>query len=104
MQLNGKMELERDNEGPAYDIFARLLRGLAGTRLAKPGKFRTADGTGYALRCSYKVGPRCNRPHSRMLHTMCSGHMLFLSSWWLLLGVALLIQGSGSGAAASHHA
>ena len=57
MQLNGKMELERDNEGPAYDIFARLLRGLAGTRLAKPGKFRTADGTGYALRCSYKVDP-----------------------------------------------
>ena len=55
LQLNGKMEIERENEGPTYDVFARLLRGLAGARLSKPGKFRTADGVGYALRCSYKV-------------------------------------------------
>ena len=57
MQLNGKMEIEREHDGPTYDVFARLLRGLSGTKLSKPGKFRTADGVGYALRCSYKACP-----------------------------------------------
>ena len=36
-------------------MFARVLRGLSNSKLAKPGKFRTVDGQGYALRCSYKV-------------------------------------------------
>ena len=40
-------------------MFARVLRGLSNSKLAKPGKFRAADGMGYALRCSYKVGLDC---------------------------------------------
>ena len=50
-----KHELTMDQEGPTYDVFARVLRGLSNGKLAKPGKFRTSDGLGYALRCSYKV-------------------------------------------------
>lgn len=44
-------------EGSEPEVFARLLRGLASTKLTKPGNFRTADNTAYALRCSYKVCP-----------------------------------------------
>lgn len=54
--LQLKHELTREQEGPKYDVFVRVLRGLSNSKLAKPGKFRTADGMGYALRCSYKVG------------------------------------------------
>ncbi|KAK9813590.1 hypothetical protein WJX73_008969 [Symbiochloris irregularis] len=50
-----KHELTREQEGAKYDIFARVLRGLSNSKLAKPGKFRTADGQGYAVRCSYKA-------------------------------------------------
>ena len=50
-----KHELTKEQEGPKYDVFVRVLRGLSNSKLAKPGKFRTADGLGYALRCSYKV-------------------------------------------------
>ena len=46
-------------EGSEPEVFARLLRGLAATKLTKPGSFRTADGTAYALRCSYKVASSC---------------------------------------------
>ena len=61
------MEIERENDGPTYDVFAKLLRGLSGSRLAKPGKFRTADGVGYALRCSYKAGIPCSHVQSQRL-------------------------------------
>ena len=37
-------------------MFAKVLRGLSGTKLTKPGTFRNAEGTGHAVRCSYKVG------------------------------------------------
>jgi len=53
LQCGGK--LQRDLDGPAYDVFAKALRGLAAAKLTKPGSFRTADGSGYAIRCSYKV-------------------------------------------------
>ena len=53
MQCGGK--LQRTLEGPAYDCFAKALRGLAAAKLTKPGSFRTADQSGYAVRCSYKV-------------------------------------------------
>ena len=36
-------------------MFAKVLRGLSGTKLTKPGTFRNAEGTGHAVRCSYKV-------------------------------------------------
>ena len=35
-----------------------MLRGLSGTKLTKPGTFRDAEGTGHAVRCSYKVRRR----------------------------------------------
>lgn len=41
--------------GSEPEVFARMLRGLAATKLTKPGNFRTADGAAYAVRCSYKV-------------------------------------------------
>lgn len=53
--MQSKHALTLEQEGPTYDVFARVLRGLSNSKLAKPGKFRTADGLGYALRCSYKV-------------------------------------------------
>lgn len=34
----------------------QVLRGLSGTKLTKPGTFRDAEGTGHAVRCSFKVG------------------------------------------------
>ena len=54
-QCGGK--LQREFEGAAYDVFARTLRGLAATKLTKPGTFRCTDGDGegHALRCSFKV-------------------------------------------------
>ena len=55
LQCGGK--LQREYEGAAYDCFARALRGLAAAKLTKPGSFRTADQSGYALRCSYKALP-----------------------------------------------
>lgn len=32
-----------------------MLRGLSGKKLTKPGSFRSADGNGSAVKCSYKV-------------------------------------------------
>ena len=53
VQCGGK--LSRHLEGPAYDVFARTLRGLANSKITKPGQFRTEDGSGSAVRCSLKV-------------------------------------------------
>jgi hypothetical protein len=53
MQCGGK--LQRSFEGPAHEVFARVLRGLSGKKLTKPGAFRSADGSGCAVKCSYKV-------------------------------------------------
>ncbi|CAK0784212.1 hypothetical protein CVIRNUC_007416 [Coccomyxa viridis] len=47
--------LSKQLEGPAYDAFARTLRGLANSKITKPGQFRTEDGSGYAVRCSLKA-------------------------------------------------
>ena len=54
VQCGGK--LQTSISGPAYDVFAKALRGLGAAKLTKPGNFRTADGHGLAVRCSYKVG------------------------------------------------
>lgn len=67
LQCGGK--LARTMEGSEPEVFARLLRGLASTKLTKPGNFRTKDGSAYALRCSYKV----------------SFHPLSLTLQWLLI-------------------
>ena len=48
--------LSKSFRGPAHEVFAKVLRGLSGTKLTKPGTFRDAEGTGHAVRCSYKVG------------------------------------------------
>ena len=54
LQCGGK--LQTSISGPAYDVFAKALRGLGAAKLTKPGNFKTADGHGLAVRCSYKVG------------------------------------------------
>lgn len=70
LQCGGK--LQQSLSGSAVDVFSKTLRGLAATKLTKPSAFRTADGAGYAVRCSYKVThtcccqfdhqPKCPRP------------------------------------------
>jgi len=52
-QCGGK--LSRQLEGPAFDVFSRTLRGLADSKITKPGQFRTEDGSGSAVRCLLKV-------------------------------------------------
>lgn len=54
---NGKCggKLQQSLSGSAVDVFSKTLRGLAATKLTKPSAFRTADGAGYAVRCSYKA-------------------------------------------------
>ncbi|PSC71373.1 FACT complex subunit SSRP1 [Micractinium conductrix] len=47
--------LQRKFSGPAHEVFAKVLRGLSGTKLTKPGTFRDAEGTGHAVRCSFKA-------------------------------------------------
>jgi structure-specific recognition protein 1 len=47
--------LARSFRGPAFEVFAKVLRGLSGTKLTKPGTFRDAEGTGHAVRCSFKA-------------------------------------------------
>ena len=41
--------------GNIYDVFVRCLRGLAGARVTRTGKFINATGGGPAVRCSYKA-------------------------------------------------
>ena len=53
LQCGGK--LQQSLSGSAVEVFSKTLRGLAATKLTKPSAFRTADGVGYAVRCSYKV-------------------------------------------------
>lgn len=48
-------KLSKHMEGSEPEVFARLLRSLACTKLTKPGNFRTADGSAYALRCNFKA-------------------------------------------------
>jgi structure-specific recognition protein 1 len=48
-------KLARAMAGPAPDVFARVLRGLSGAKLTRPGAFRDAAGDGPAVRCSYKA-------------------------------------------------
>ncbi|CAG9464626.1 unnamed protein product [Pedinophyceae sp. YPF-701] len=48
-------KLEKSYSGLAFDVFAKLMRGLAGAKLTRPGKFRTAQDDAYAVRCSYKA-------------------------------------------------
>ena len=57
LQCHGK--LQQTLSGSAVDVFSKTLRGLAATKLTKPSAFRTADGVGYAVRCSYKVRQIC---------------------------------------------
>ncbi len=60
LQCGGK--LQQSLSGSAVDVFSKTLRGLAATKLTKPSAFRTADGAGYAVRCSYKVTHTCCCP------------------------------------------
>lgn len=47
--------LQASYSGPAAEVFAKTLRGLSGAKLTKPGAFRDAEGSGFAVRCSYKA-------------------------------------------------
>lgn len=47
--------LARSMSGPAFDVFAKVLRGLSGAKLTRTGTFKAADQETVALRCSYKA-------------------------------------------------
>lgn len=51
----GKGDLIKQLTGPSPEVFAKVLRGLSGAKLSKPGSFRDAEGTGPAVKCSYKA-------------------------------------------------
>lgn len=85
LQLNDK-KLMRTLEGPAYDVFARTLRGLATTKVTKAGKFLTADRSGHALRCSYKVCQAC------CFHLLHRDRTWIITNW---LSIAMLFSLEG---------
>ena len=47
-------KLQKEVRGASPDVFAKVLRGLSGAKLTRPGAFRDQQGEGYAVRCSYK--------------------------------------------------
>jgi structure-specific recognition protein 1 len=47
-------KLDKEMRGAAYDVFARVVRGLSGAKLTRPGTFRDSQGEGHAVRCNYK--------------------------------------------------
>jgi len=49
---NGKLEAKMG--GLSVDVFARILRGLSGAKVTKPGQFRSTTEQ-HAVRCSYKA-------------------------------------------------
>ena len=63
-QCKGKLN-STSMSGPAFDVFAKVLRGLSGARLTRPGQFKSSDDSS-AVRCSYKVrrqGPDLLHPN-----------------------------------------
>lgn len=48
-------KLTQEVTGPQWEVFARILRGLSGAKLTKPGAFKNAANDGVAVRCSYKA-------------------------------------------------
>jgi len=42
------------NQGLIHDIFTQILRGLSGSKVTKPGKFRSSQ-DGYAVKSSLKA-------------------------------------------------
>lgn len=48
-------KLSESISGPEYEVFAKILRGLSGAKLTKPGSFHNAANDGVAVRCSYKA-------------------------------------------------
>jgi hypothetical protein len=54
LQHNGK--LDKAMSGRTFEVFARIIRGLSGAKLTRPGNFENAAKEGSAVRCTYKVG------------------------------------------------
>ena len=73
LQCGGR--LSKSFRGPAHEVFAKVLRGLSGTKLTKPGTFRDAEGTGHAVRCSYKVGEGWGAGTGEGVGGVCGGMM-----------------------------
>ncbi|GFR39904.1 hypothetical protein Agub_g409 [Astrephomene gubernaculifera] len=48
-------KLSPEMSGPVHEVFAKLLRGLSGARITRPGHFKNAAGDGVSVRCSYKA-------------------------------------------------
>ena len=50
----GGNKLERSFQGPSSDVFAKVVRGLAGVKISRPQKYKNNSGEGHCVRCSYK--------------------------------------------------
>lgn len=90
---DSKHELTREQDGPTYDVFTRVLRGLSNSKLVKPGKFRTADTLGYALRCSYKADEGFLYPLERAFFYIHKPPMLLPHDE--IAGIEFMRQGGG---------
>jgi len=53
-EANGSTKLDRNFRGPSNDVFAKVVRGLAGVKISRPQKFKNSAGDGHCVRCSYK--------------------------------------------------
>ena len=47
-------KLSKSMTGSSPDVFAKVVRGLSGAKLTRPGTFKDSLGEGFAVRCSYK--------------------------------------------------
>ncbi|QDZ20900.1 SSRP1 domain-containing structure-specific recognition protein [Chloropicon primus] len=53
-EVNGNGIPDRNFNGPSSDVFAKVVRGLAGAKISRPVKFKNSSGDGHCVRCSYK--------------------------------------------------
>ena len=51
---NGNGIPDRNFSGASSDVFAKVVRGLAGAKISRPQKFKNSSGEGHCVRCSYK--------------------------------------------------
>ena len=48
------VKLERSFQGPTFDVFSKVVRGLAGVKISRPHKYKNSSADGHCVRCSYK--------------------------------------------------
>lgn len=49
-----RANMEVEMAGPSDSLLTRMLRGLSGAKVTKPGSFRGSDGVSCYIGCSYR--------------------------------------------------